>query len=561
MVSEIKFQSEDLINAAKKRKSVLLLMENGFSKRKYKIILEIVVISFFILIIAAPIINIISNVIDNVGEIRIRLFYDELLGDLQWEIMKDALWHSFSTAFIAVGIDIVIGFPIAIMLTRNDFPGKKLLDALVDLPMAVPTSALGFSVLLFWRMDIFDVAPGKMLIIFVHVVFTFPYIVRNLKLAIEKVNPLLEKAAMTLSAPKLTVLRTISLPLIREGLIAGAILAFTRSLGETGATMICAGLIETAPLVVVGLRKQLQLPTASFLSLVLITISLILLIIVKLIARRNVSTSKFWQIHYPTERELSKDRYTIGIKIIAGILMVVFILIPSFFIISHINIGEIQLELFAPDKKWAQLWKALVNSFQIGFFVVLIDVIVGIPFAFILTREKWGRVNAILDTILDIPLTIPSAALGFAVFMFWGPAGLNFASPGMDMIIFVHMTFTFPYVVRPIATTIRTVNEGHEEASATLGASNLTTFRKITLPAIKNGIIAGMVAAFTRSLGETGATLIVMGADRTIPVLIVDWVEENSFSSAAFASVLVIVLSGILLFLLRAFSPKQREVL
>ncbi|TFH30040.1 MAG: iron ABC transporter permease [Promethearchaeota archaeon] len=544
---------------AKKRKSVVLLMENELSKRKYKIILEIIVISFFILIIAAPIINIISNVIDNVGEIRNRLFYDDLLGNLQWQIMKEALWHSFSTAFLAVGIDIIIGFPIAVLLTRNDFPGKKILDALVDLPMAVPTSALGFSVLLFW--SLFEVTPGKTLIIFVHVAFTFPYIVRNLKLAIEKVDPLLEKAAMTLSAPKLTVLRTISFPLIREGLIAGAILAFTRSLGETGATMICACLIETAPIIVVGLRINLQLPSASFLSLILITISLILLIIVKLLARRNVSTSKFWQIHYRAERELSKNRYTIGIKIFAGMLMVAFVLIPSFYIVSQMNIGEIQSELFGADNKWAHLWTSLVNSFQIGFFVVLIDVIFGIPFAFILTREKWGRVNSILDTVLDIPLTIPSAALGFAVFMFWGPAVLNFASPGMIMIIFVHMTFTFPYVVRPIAATIRTVNVGHEEASATLGASHLTTFRKITLPAIKNGIIAGMVAAFTRSLGETGATLIVMGADRTIPVLIVDWVEENSFSSAAFASVLVIGLSGILLFLLRAVTPKQEDFL
>lgn len=190
---------------------------------------------------------------------------------------------------------------------------------------------------------------------------------------------------------------------------------------------------------------------------------------------------------------------------------------------------------------------------------MIIDVIFGIPFAFILTREKWGKMNAVLDTILDIPLTIPSAALGFAVFLFWGPAGLDLASPGIEMIIFVHMTFTFPYVVRPIAATIRTVNIGHEEASATLGAVSLTTFRKITFPAIKNGVIAGMIAAFTRSLGETGATLIVMGADRTIPVLIVDWVEENSFSSAAFASVLVIILSGILLLLLRLFSPTKEE--
>ncbi|RLI62360.1 MAG: hypothetical protein DRO88_11910 [Promethearchaeia archaeon] len=203
----------------------------------------------------------------------------------------------------------------------------------------------------------------------------------------------------------------------------------------------------------------------------------------------------------------------------------------------------------------------MVNSFEIGFFVVIIDVLFGIPFAFILTRAKWGKMNAVLDTILDIPLTIPSAALGFAVFLFWGPAGLDFAKPGIEMIIFVHMTFTFPYVVRPIAATIRSVNVGHEEASATLGAVSLTTFRKITFPAIKNGVIAGMIAAFTRSMGETGATLIVMGADRTIPVLIVDWVEENAFSAAAFASIVVIFLSAILLLLLRIFTPKTKEEL
>ncbi|WP_457556642.1 ABC transporter permease [Candidatus Harpocratesius sp.] len=540
-----------------KRRSILLLVEKELSKPIYRIILEIIVISFFILVIAAPIINIISNVIDNIREIRSRLFFDELLGNLQWQIMKTALWNSFSTAFLAVGVDIIIGFPIAVLLTRNNFRGKKILDTLVDLPMAVPTSALGFSVLLFWR--IFGVNPGIILVIFVHVAFTFPYIVRNLKLAIEKVDPLLEKAAMTLSAPKITVFRTISFPLIKEGLIAGAILAFTRSLGETGATMICSGLIETAPIVVVSLRKQLQLPSASFLSLILIGISLVLLIIVKLLARRNVSTKKFWQIHYDIEYSFSRKPFTIGLKVFAGILMIIFILIPSFYIISKININEIHLELFAADNKWAHLWTSLVNSFQIGFFVVIIDVIFGIPFAFILTREKWGKMNAVLDTILDIPLTIPSAALGFAVFLFWGPAGLDFASPGIEMIIFVHMTFTFPYVVRPIAATIRTVNIGHEEASATLGAVSLTTFRKITFPAIKNGVIAGMIAAFTRSLGETGATLIVMGADRTIPVLIVDWVEENSFSSAAFASVLVIILSGVLLLLLRLFSPTKEE--
>ncbi|MBN2157469.1 MAG: ABC transporter permease subunit [Candidatus Lokiarchaeota archaeon] len=540
------------------KKSFLLKLEEHFSKRRYKILLNIIVIGFFILIITAPIINIISNVIDNVGDIRMRLFHDELLGNSQWQMMRSALLESFLVAFIAVFIDLLIAFPIAMILTRGNFIGRKILDFLVDLPMVVPTSALGFSVLLFW--GVFNIYPGRMLIIFVHVAFTYPYIVRNLKIAIEKVDPLLEKAALTLKASRWTVFKTITFPLIREGLIAGGILAFTRSLGETGATMICAGLVETAPIVVVALRKQLQLPAASFLSLLLITISLILLIIVKLIARRKKSTKKFWTIHYEWEKFISKPSFRYGLKILSFISMAVLILIPSFYIISQVTVQETLSELLGADNKWAYLWISLVNSFKVGFIVVLIDVIFAIPFALILVRENWGKFNAVLDTILDVPLTIPSAALGFAVFMFWGPAGINFADPGIGMIIFTHLTFSFPFVVRPIVAQLRNVNKGHEEASATLGSSPITTFRRITFPAILNGIIAGMIAAFTRSLGETGATLIVMGADRTVPVLIVDWVEQSAFSSAAFASTMVIIISAFLLALIRFFEPEQKDI-
>lgn len=541
------------------KRPLYLRMEEEFSKQKYKYITEIIVISFFVFVIAGPIVNIMSNVVDNIGIIRQRLFFDALLGDLQWRDMETALWESFSIAFIAVAVDIVIGFPIAIILTRLNFRGKKLLDTLVDIPMAVPTSALGFSIMLFW--SLFGYTPGRILIIFAHIAFTFPYIVRNLKIALDAINPMLEKAALTLSASKLTVFRTITLPLLREGLIAGSILAFTRSLGETGATAICAGLIETAPILVIGLRKQLQLPAASFLSLILIGISLSLLIFIKTMGRRKTSKKEFWQIYPNLETKLSHPALIRVFKMTSFVVMVLLVILPSFFIFTELNPSAIQEDLYGADQKWAYLWIALVNSIKIGFYAVMIDLIFGIPFAFMLTRVKWGKLNALLDTILDIPLSIPSAALGFAIFMFWGPAGLDIAEPGLNMIVFVHITFTFPYMVRPIAATIRNVNVGHEEASATLGASSLTTFRKISLPAIKNGIIAGVIASFTRSLGETGATLVVMGADRTIPVLIVDWVEENAWAGAALASIFVIIFSIVLLLILRLFSPEYKEVI
>ncbi|MFX1428144.1 MAG: ABC transporter permease, partial [Promethearchaeota archaeon] len=437
---------------------------------------------------------------------------------------------------------------------RYNFRGKKILNALVDLPMAVPTSALGFSILLFW--GLFGVEPGFSLIILGHIIFTFPYIVRNMKIVLEKVDTLYEDAARTLGAPGFTVFRTITLPMMKEGVIAGSILAFTRSLGETGATIIISGLVETAPIMIVGFRRQLELPSASLLAGILIAISLILLFSIKFLTRKTRFPVK--SVWPRIERFFSYKYFRYFRDVIALAILLFIILIPAFYITTQI-IGEDFIgELFlGQDYKWAYLYVSFINSIQIGTLAVVINLIFGIPFAFIITKRKWGRMITFLDIILDIPIAIPSAALGFATFMFWGPVGLGLFQSGFYMILFVHIAFTFPYMVRPIIGVLENTNIGVEEAARTLGASNLTVFRRITLPNIKQGIIAGCIMVFTRSLGETGATIVVMGNIRTVPVLIVDWVESNAFPSAVFASVIVIIFSAFLIFALRTVTKKR----
>lgn len=532
---------------------VSLKIDKFFSKPAYRKGLDAITIIFFLLVVVGPIINIFSTIIFNIPAINNDIFNDELIGNLQWRNILRALSYSFSIAAIAVGIDIVIGFPISIILTRYNFRGKKILDALVDLPMAVPTSALGFSVLLFW--GLFGIEPGFSLIIFGHIVFTLPYIVRNMKIVLEKADTLYEDAARTLGAPGITVFRTITLPMMKEGIIAGGILAFTRSLGETGATIILSGLIETAPIMIVGFRRQLELPSASLLAGILIIISLILLFSIKILSRKTGFPIK--TVWPRIERFFSHKYFRYFRDIMALIILFVIILIPAFYITTQIIGEDFVGELFlGQDYKWAYLYVSFINSIQIGALAVVINLIFGIPFAFIITKRKWGRVITILDTILDIPIAIPSAALGFATFLFWGPVGLGLFQSGFYMILFVHIAFTFPYMVRPIIGVLESSNKGVEEAARTLGASNLTVFRRITLPNIKQGIIAGCIMVFTRSLGETGATIVVMGNIRTVPVLIVDWVESNAFPSAVFASVIVIVFSAILIFALRTVTKK-----
>ncbi|MHA1371737.1 MAG: ABC transporter permease subunit, partial [Promethearchaeota archaeon] len=95
-----------------------------------------------------------------------------------------------------------------------------------------------------------------------------------------------------------------------------------------------------------------------------------------------------------------------------------------------------------------------------------------------------------------------------------------------------------------------------EDAARTLGASALTTFRTITFPKMKRGVIAGAIMSFTRSMGETGATIVVSGLIRTVPIIIVDWVETNNLPVAGYASVVLITFSFILLLLLRKFAER-----
>jgi thiamine transport system permease protein len=530
-----------------------LKIDRFFSKPVYRKILDAITITFFILVVIGPIINIFSTIFLNLPSIYKDVFADELIGNLQWLNILNSLGVSFTVATIAVIFDIIIAFPVSIILTRYNFRGKKILDALVDLPMAVPTSALGFSILLFW--GLFGISPGMPLIILGHIVFTFPYIVRNMKIVLEKADTLYEDAARTLGASGITVFRTVTLPMMKEGVIAGSILAFTRSLGETGATIIMSGLVETAPIMIVGFRRQLQLPSASLLAGILIAISILLLFSIKFFSRRGNLSIKGVLPEF--ERFLSNRYFRYVRDAITLFILGFVILIPSFFIITQLTEGNLFDEMFlSQDYKWAYLYTSLIYSIQIGALAVAINLIFGIPFAFIITKRKWGKIITILDTILDIPIAIPSAALGFAIFLFWGPAGIGLFQPGFFMILFVHVTFSFPYMVRPIIGVLESSNEGVEEAARTLGASNLTVFRKITLPNIKQGIIAGCIMVFTRSMGETGATIVVMGSIRTIPVLIVDWVEANTYPSAIFASTIVIIFSAFLIFALRAVTKK-----
>ena len=121
----------------------------------------------------------------------------------------------------------------------------------------------------------------------------------------------------------------------------------------------------------------------------------------------------------------------------------------------------------------------------------------------------------------------------------------------MIMVILGHISFTFPLVVRNIVGAVEEVDASYEEVAMTLGAKPFQAFSKVLMPIIKSSIIAGAILAFTRSLGETGATIAISDTVNTVPVYILNLINNDNYTEAAFCSIILIAICFVFMFAVR----------
>src|SRR5215470_8409314 len=213
-----------------------------------------------------------------------------------------ALELSLRVGIASVLFSLPFGLAAAWLLARCRFPGKTLVDVVIHMPLVLPPVVVGYALLsLFgrrglagaWLFDTLGITlafdwKGAAL---ASAVMAFPLLVRAIRLSLEAVDRRLEAAALTLGAGRLRVFLTVTLPLTAPGLLAGAILAFARSIGEFGATISFVsnlpGLTQTLPLAFFSLIQQPGGEAAAQrLTVISIVISLVALLASELLARR-----------------------------------------------------------------------------------------------------------------------------------------------------------------------------------------------------------------------------------------------------------------------------------
>ncbi|WP_370587302.1 ABC transporter permease [Yimella sp. cx-51] len=209
------------------------------------------------------------------------------------ESSRAALWLSLRTSAASTLLCVVLGVPMAMVLARNDFPGKQVFRALVLLPLVLPPVVGGIAlVYTFGRRGLlgstFDalglqVAFSTTAVVFAQTFVALPFMVLSLEGTLRSVGRRYEHVASTLGGRPTFVLRRVTLPLVLPGLTSGAVLAFARSLGEFGATLTFAGSLEgvtrTLPLEIY-LQRESDPDAAVALSLVLVVTAVLVVALV-----------------------------------------------------------------------------------------------------------------------------------------------------------------------------------------------------------------------------------------------------------------------------------------
>jgi sulfate/thiosulfate transport system permease protein len=205
-----------------------------------------------------------------------------------------ALRFTLLVALIVTGVNVVVGTVIAWVLVRDQFPGKRVVNALIDLPFALPTIVAGITLLALYGSNSpvgINIGYTRAGVALALAFVTLPFVVRSVQPVLLTMEPDMEEAARCLGAGPLTSFRRIVLPTIAPALLAGAALAFARAVGEFGSVVILSGNIpyrtEVASVHVFSLVENDDISGAAAVSVVLLALSVLVLAGLNLLQRRR----------------------------------------------------------------------------------------------------------------------------------------------------------------------------------------------------------------------------------------------------------------------------------
>ncbi len=455
---------------------------------------------------------------------------------------RRALWFTTWQAVLSTALTLALGLPAAFVFARYRFRGKRLLQALTTIPFVLPAMVVSaaFVALLGprgWLNELLMAAFGLnrppirlqqtiWLILIAHAFYNTSVVIRVVGGFWGHLDTKLADAARMLGGNRLRVAWEITLPLLMPAIAAAGLLVFLFCFTSFGVILILGG--PTFATLEVEIYRQsvtlFRLEDAAALSLVQMGLTFVVMAVYARVQARaaaplNLRSAE--EIAQPpvTTRQKALVAATVAELLIFLVLPLVTLALKS---LAPGDPTRYYRELFvnrANSIFYAPPGIAIRNSLMFAVIATVLALIIGTLTATALARSR-GTAGRVLDPVVLLPLGASAVTLGFGYLLAFGRPPLDLRASPL-LIPIAHTLVAFPFVVRAVLPMMRSLNPDWQDSAAMLGAGPWRVWREIDLPIVGRALLVGAAFAFTVSMGEFGATLLIARPEfPTMPVVI-----------------------------------------
>lgn len=462
----------------------------------------------------------------------------------------ESLWRSFSVTIITTILTIVIGVPLAYVMTTCKIKGKGLIEILIIISVLSPPFIGAYSwILLLGRSgvittflsDTFGInlpsIYGFSGILLVFTLKLFPFIYMYTIGALKKLDVSLIEASESLGCTGVKKVFTVVIPLILPTVLAGSLLVFMNALADFGTPMLIGEGYQVMPVLIYSefiSEVGGQANFAAALSAIMVFITTIIFLGQKYVVNKKSFVMSSLKPIQPKKINGIKSFFAhTFVYIVVGLAIIpqVTVIFTSFLKTKGaMFIREFSLNSYI--NVIGKLGSSIRNTFVYGIIAIILIIILGMFISYVSVRRK-NLFTSIIDTLTMFPYIIPGSVLGITLLLAFNKKPILLSGTFM-IIVIAFVIRRLPYTIRSSAAILYQISPSMEEASISLGYSQFQTFKNVTSRMMLPGVISGAILSWITVINELSASIILYtGTTRTMSVAIYSEVIRASYGTAA----------------------------
>ena len=521
-------------------------------------VLSLLILSAFALFVMYPLFLILykSGINGDTGAFTIDNFAHFFAKKFYWGTMINSL----KVTVVSTILSAVVGLPLAYLMRSVKIRGGSFLNILIVISYLSPPFIGAYAwiqmlgrngVVTHFINDLFGIHYGGVYgfagIVLVFTLQSFPLVYIYVSGALKNLDNSLNEAAESLGCSRMGRIWKIIVPLVMPTLLASSMLVFMRVFADFGTPMLIGEGYQTLPVLIYNQfmgEVSGDDGFAAAICCIVIGLTIVMFFVQRFLATRNTYAMTALK---PMVAEKAKGLRNI-LAHLAVYLTVGLAVLPQFVVIYTsflaTNGGQVFTGGFALQSYEATLFAkdndVIWHTYFLRLCAIAIVLVVGVLIAYLSMRKK-NALNSVLDVVTMFPFIIPGSVLGIAFVFAFNKSPVILTGTALIMIISFAVR-RMPYTVRSSAAVLGNISPSIEEAAVSLGASEMTTFRKITIPMMAPGVLSGAIMSWVTIISELSSSIILYtNSTQTLTVSIYTEVIRGNYGNAsAYATILTL---------------------